>query len=49
MNVNMDTDTRKEGFILEPEALNACVSCGLCLLRKKGFEEAEIEDPLWRK
>ena len=27
----MDTDTRKEGFILEPEALNACVSCGLCL------------------
>ena len=31
MNVNMDTDAHKEGLILEPEALNACVSCGLCL------------------
>ena len=26
-----------------------CGRCDSCLLRKKGFEEAEIDDPLWRK
>ena len=26
-----------------------CKRCDACLLRKKGFEEVWIEDPLWRK
>ena len=31
MSENTKTDLNKELFLLEPEALNACVSCGLCL------------------
>ena len=31
MSGNTETDLSKELFLLEPEALNACVSCGLCL------------------
>ena len=33
----------------DPSKEKICRRCDACLLRKKGFEEAGIEDPLWRE
>lgn len=42
-------DFSKTSSCYDPTKEKICRRCDACLLRKKGFDEAGIEDPLWRK